>query len=346
MKTLLSLAILCALLCARPVRSADISIVGSSTVYPFMHHVADLFARQTKTRIALEPTGTETGFDYFCAGTADYLPDINNASFAMTLQQFRNCQRNGVRDILAFAIGFDGIVVFSDAASPLDALSLTGIYRAVAAEVPVMGSLKPNNGKTWSDIDAQLPKAPIRVLGPPPTSGTRAFLEYEVIKVACEREIGRPVSGVAMERRCRTVRKDGIYVNVSEDDQFLIDAVAQSHHTIGLVGYGQFQMAGTRVKALAIDGVQPTVTDIASGRYPQSRPLFVYVKAASLKRQPELANLLTLLLGDQVIGADGALAKIGLIPPSEETRAENRTRLNTGQVLECPSLFCVTAPIR
>ncbi len=320
--------------------AADVSIVGSSTVYPFMRHVATIFGRRAKVQVALEPTGTETGFDYFCAGSADYLPDINNASFAMTLQQFRNCQRNGVRDILAFSIGYDGIVVFSDAASPLSELSLEGIYRTVAAEVPTQGALTANPAKSWAEIDRRLPGEAIRVLGPPPTSGTRAFLEQEVLKVVCERLLGRPVNGLAMDRRCRSVRKDGLYVDVSEDDQFLIDAVAQAHNNVGLVGYGQFQLAGNRVKALAIDGVQPTVDAIASGRYPLSRPLFVYVKLTSLKRQPVIAELIALLLSDEMMAPAGELSKIGLILPSPEIRTQNRDRLTTQEKLTCPSSFC------
>src|SRR5690606_29476916 len=125
-----------------------------------------------------------------------YLPDINNASFAMTRQQFRNCQRNGVRDILALFIGYDGIVVFSDTDSLLNDFSRDGFYRAIAAEVAESGSFTANTIRLWSDIDSALPQEPVHVLGPPPTSGTRAFIEQEILKPVCERRLGRPLSSL------------------------------------------------------------------------------------------------------------------------------------------------------
>jgi phosphate transport system substrate-binding protein len=246
-----------------------------------MHHAAAVFGARAGKKIALEPTGTESGFDYFCAGTAKHMPDMNNASFAMTRPQFNNCRRNGVRDVLAFRIGFDGIVVFSAAAGPLNGLSLDALYRALAAEPVGAGTWALNKTRLWSEIDPRLAAEPIHVLGPPPTSGTRAFIEHEVLLPTCERLMGRPLSNIQQQSRCRAVRRDGPYIEVSEDDQFLINAALQSRHSIGLVGYGHFQQAGDSIKALTIDGVAPTYRDIASGDYPLSRPLFIYVKLTS-----------------------------------------------------------------
>jgi phosphate transport system substrate-binding protein len=327
--------------------AADISIVGSSTVYPFMHHAAAVFGARAGKKIALEPTGTESGFDYFCAGTAKHMPDMNNASFAMTRPQFNNCRRNGVRDVLAFRIGFDGIVVFSAAAGPLNGLSLDALYRALAAEPVGAGTWALNKTRLWSEIDPRLAAEPIHVLGPPPTSGTRAFIEHEVLLPTCERLMGRPLSNIQQQSRCRAVRRDGPYIEVSEDDQFLINAALQSRHSIGLVGYGHFQQAGDSIKALTIDGVAPTYRDIASGDYPLSRPLFIYVKLTSLERKPEIVEFLKLLLSDEMMGAKGGLAKLGLISPSPEAVEKNRSTLANSTIVTCPSEFCTElTPLR
>jgi len=329
---------------SQPAHAADISIVGSSTVYPFMLHVATVFGRRVGKQIALEPTGTESGFDYFCAGTADYLPAINNASVAMTREQFRDCQRNGVRDILAFQIGFDGIVVFSDIDSPLDDLGLDELYRALAGEISNAGSFTPNSSRLWSEIDSTLAAEPIRIFGPPSTSGTRVFIEREILRLVCERRLGRRLFSVREQDRCGAVRDDGPYVDVSEDDRFLINAVVQSSHSVGIVGYGNFQSASQGLKALSIDGIKPTYDAIRSTRYPLSRPLFVYVKMASLRRNPQIGELLTLLISDEMTGTNGALAKLGLISPSPDTIAQNRSTLANRTPLECPSAFCAQTP--
>jgi phosphate transport system substrate-binding protein len=192
-----------------------------------MRLVADEFANTSTAAITIEATGTETGFDYFCAGMADFLPDMNNASFAITRQQRRTCNRNGVRDIVAFLIGYDGLVVFTDAASPLSDIGRLDLYRAIAAEVPAAGDLRPNAPAVWADVNGALPGLPIRVLGPPQTSGTRLYIEDGLLKPSCYELLGRLNGGVARETelRCMKVRDDGAYVDVSEDDQFLIGAV-------------------------------------------------------------------------------------------------------------------------
>jgi phosphate transport system substrate-binding protein len=133
-------------------------------------------------------------------------------------------------------------------------------------------------------------------------------------------------------------------VEVGEDDQFLINAVTQSANTIGLVGYGQFRMTGDRVKPVSIDGVAPTYANIENGKYPLSRPLFVYVKLSSLQRKPEILGLLQLLVSDDMIGPDGELAKMGLILPSASTTAQNRATLTAKTPIQCPSPFCLDGP--
>ena len=58
-----------------------ISIVGSSTVYPFTATIAEKFGRQKKFRTpTVESTGTGGGFKLFCSGIGFEFPDFSNAS--------------------------------------------------------------------------------------------------------------------------------------------------------------------------------------------------------------------------------------------------------------------------
>jgi phosphate transport system substrate-binding protein len=337
-------AIIVAATCAaRPLGAAEeISIVGSSTLYPFVRHAVDKYTAASGERVSIESTGTEAGFDFFCAGTAPFLPDINNASVTMTLGQWRTCRRNGVRDIAAFLVGYDGLVVFSADGAPLTGLSLDHLYDAMADEIPVDGTFVKNTRKLWSEINPALPALPIRIMGPPHTSGTRLYIEDEVLGKICLRRLGRLERGASLdtERRCKTIRDDGAYVDISEDDQLLIRLVQGTEGGVGLVGYGQFHLSKVGGRVLRIDGVEPTFANIEQGAYPLSRPLFIYVKMSRLKREPALGQFLSLLLGDEMTGAHGALTAMGLVPPSELIIRQNRDALAEQTEIKCPSQFC------
>src|SRR5512139_1092195 len=88
-----------------------ISIVGSSTVYPFATVVAEKFGKAGGFKAPkIESTGTGGGFKLFCGGVGVQHPDISNASRAIKDSEFQTCQQNGVKDIVEVRIGYDGIV--------------------------------------------------------------------------------------------------------------------------------------------------------------------------------------------------------------------------------------------
>ena len=89
-----------------------ISIVGSSTVYPFSTVVAERFGRNTDFKTPkIESTGTGGGFKLFCGGIGVQHPDITNASRPIKQSEIDNCAANSVRDIVEVKIGYDGIVL-------------------------------------------------------------------------------------------------------------------------------------------------------------------------------------------------------------------------------------------
>ncbi len=115
-----------------------ISIVGSSTVYPFATVVAEQFGRKTKFKTPkIESTGSGGGLKLFCAGVGVEHPDIANASRRIKASEIATCAKNGVKDIVEVKIGFDGIVLAnSKAADASFDLSLRDIYLALAKNVP------------------------------------------------------------------------------------------------------------------------------------------------------------------------------------------------------------------
>src|SRR5690606_13939438 len=89
-----------------------ISIVGSSTVYPFTTTVAEQFGRRGKFKTPkVESTGTGGGLKLFCNGVGVPHPDIANASRRIKPSEVEACEKNGVREIVEIKVGYDGLTL-------------------------------------------------------------------------------------------------------------------------------------------------------------------------------------------------------------------------------------------
>src|SRR5210317_1751737 len=88
-----------------------ISIVGSSTVYPFATVVAENFGRSTAFKTPkIESTGSGGGLKLFCAGVGVEHPDVTNSSRRIKASEVELCASHGVKDVVEIKIGYDGIV--------------------------------------------------------------------------------------------------------------------------------------------------------------------------------------------------------------------------------------------
>ena len=98
---ILSFGMLVATLSAPVVARDYISIVGSSTVYPFATVVAERFGKSTDFATPkIESTGSGGGMKLFCNGLGVNTPDITNSSRRIKKSEFEKCQSNGVTDIV------------------------------------------------------------------------------------------------------------------------------------------------------------------------------------------------------------------------------------------------------
>ena len=89
----------------------QISIVGSSTVYPFATVVSERFGKSGFKTPVIESTGTGGGMKLFCKGIGVNSPDITNASRAIKSSEVELCKKNGITDITEVKIGLDGIAI-------------------------------------------------------------------------------------------------------------------------------------------------------------------------------------------------------------------------------------------
>ena len=309
----------------------NLSIVGSSTVYPFSTVVAENLGKGGKFGTPkVESTGTGGGFKLFCGGVGVQHPDIANASRAIKKSEFDTCAKNGVTDIAEVKIGFDGIVLaYSKKAKAEFALTSKEIYLALAKRVPDPAApdsetLVENPYKTWNEINPALPKSKIEVLGPPPTSGTRdAFAELALehgaesfawlkAKKDSEKEFFKSVS--------QTIRQDGAYIEAGENDHLILQKLGQNPTALGIFGFSYLDQNRDKIKAAKVDGVEPSFENIADGKYDISRPLFFYVKKAHIGMIPGISEYVAEFTAEKAWGPEGYLAEKGLIPLPDALR--------------------------
>jgi phosphate transport system substrate-binding protein len=318
----------------QPAAARDqLQIVGSSTVYPYAQAVSEEFANETGNPApVLESTGSGGGMEIFCQGVGADHPDITNASRAMKASEYDLCQENGVESITEVLIGFDGLsLAVSREGADLD-LTKTQIFKALSKQVPVDGELVDNPYTNWSDIDPSLPDAEILIYGPPPTSGTRdAFVELVMAEGCAELDF---YDGMDTEEVCAPMRTDGPFVEAGENDNLIVQRLEADASAMGIFGYSFLFENQDKLKAVSVNGVEPSAATIESGDYGVSRPLFFYIKNAHRDVIPGMQDYIAEFVSEEAFGPDGYLKERGLVPLGDERRAEVREAALEGTPME------------
>lgn len=317
-----------------------ISVVGSSTVYPFATVVAERFGTKTDfSTPKLESTGSGGGLKLFCQGIGTQHPDITNASRRMKTSEFELCQSNGVKDITEFRIGSDGIVIASfKEAENLD-ITLEQLFLALGSKVPVNGEWVANPNKNWSDVDASLPNKPIRVMGPPPTSGTRDSFNELALAAGCdELPEAADLSKDEHASICESVREDGAFIEAGENDNLIVQKLIGDEGMYGVFGYSFMEENSDRLQAATLNGKIPTAEAIAADDYPVARSLFFYVKKAHVGVVPGIQEYVSEFTSNAAMGQNGYLKDVGLIVPPRAAlmdlmdKAENMPNLTLDEL--------------
>lgn len=354
MKKTLFILIISAFATGLPAAGArdTISIVGSSTVFPFAAVVAERFGKLTDFRAPkVEANGSGSGFILFCKGVGGATPDITNSSRRIKRSEYDLCRRNGITEIVEVMIGYDGIVLAGSRHSDPMNLTRRDLYLALAKWVPgPAGAMVENPHATWKEVNPLLPDVRIEVLGPPPTSGTRdVFVELALeggarsfpdIKALAALPAGqqRKIEALALrlgveeawasllERKGSTaagkdlvtiitqsVREDGTYVETGENDNLIVTKLVASPGAVGIFGFNFLDQNSDKIQGFMLDGKQPTFEVVAAPDYPLRRPLYFYAKKAHFGAVPGIVEYLRHFTSKEVMGTDGYLTEKGLI---------------------------------
>ena len=294
--------------------ATQLKAVGSSTVYPFTTAIAEEFQRANPgISVIVESTGTGAGIKLFCEGVGGQTPDMVNASRQMKKSEYDTCSQNGAKNVIEVPIGIDGLTLIqAKDQAPLN-LTVDQIYKALAANPFGKG---PNTAQIWKDIDPSLPATKIRVLGPPPTSGTRDSLAELILTKGCESDPAMKELKKSDEAKhkevCTKIREDGAFVEAGENDNLLVQKVSADPGALGVLGFSFLEENADRVAPVSIAGIAPSEATISDLSYPGSRRLFVYVKGEHLAAKPAIKQFIESY--SNAWGKGGSLEKRGLVP--------------------------------
>lgn len=315
----------------------NVRVVGSSTLYPFATAVAEATAKTTGGKApVVESTGTGAGMKLFCAGVGQEHPDVQNASRRMKASEYEDCAKNGVKDVVEIQVGLDGIAFAEAAGGANIKLTPVDVYKAIAANP--FG--KPNTAKNWSDVNRALPVMPILVYGPPSTSGTRDALAELILTKGCESDPAmkalKDKDKDAHKKICTGVREDGAYVDSGENDNLIVQKLAQNPKAVGVFGFSFLEENMDKLKGITMSGVAPTYATISDFSYPGARPLYIYVKSAHLKAVKGLDAYVAEWAKSW--GPDGFLKSKGMVVAPESVRTASSEIAKTMKPLDPTTL--------
>lgn len=319
-----------------------ISVVGSSTVYPFATVVAEKFGKTSHFKTPkIESTGSGGGIKLFCKGIGAKHPDIANASRRMKSSELADCKKNGVAEVVEVLIGYDGIVLANAKKAQQLKLSRRDLFLGLAKKIPDPKGgekLVPNSYKTWKQVNSALPDIRIEVLGPPPTSGTRDAFNELALEAGCSSfawiKVLKKTKKSTFKQICHSVREDGAFIEAGENDNLIVQKLVANPSALGIFGFSFLDQNSSKVQGSVIDGFAPSFEAIASGDYPVSRPLYFYVKKAHVNKIPGISEYINEFTSEKAWGNDGYLADKGMIPLGDKERIDMSSSVKKWQVLQ------------
>ncbi|MCB8953247.1 MAG: PstS family phosphate ABC transporter substrate-binding protein [Ardenticatenales bacterium] len=262
--------------------TGDIVTAGSSTVFPLSERMAERFQDEGYAgNITIDSIGSGAGFERFCvAGETD----ISNASRAIKDSEVESCRAIG-REPIEFRVGTDALAVVVSKENDF-------ITEATMEQLALIFS----TAETWADVDPSWPAEPIQRFIPGTDSGT---FDYFVEEVFDQDET--PILAASN-------------LQLSEDDNVLVQGVEGSPYAIGFFGYAYYQENKDKLTILSIDGVEATFDNVETSAYPLARPLFIYSTADIMKEKPQVAAFVDFYLTH----VNEEIENVGYFPASED----------------------------
>ncbi|MBO9309588.1 MAG: phosphate ABC transporter substrate-binding protein PstS family protein [Chloroflexi bacterium] len=274
--------------------TGNIISAGSSTVFPLTRRMADLFRNEGFAgNIEVASVGTGAGFERFCkAGETD----ISNASRPIKASERDDCAKIGREPVAEFYVAIDALgVVVSKDNDFVDNLTKEQLAQIFSGEL-----------KTWRDVNPSWPAETIRLFSPGTDSGTFDYFVEEIFKKDATKIINAPG------------------IQLSEDDNVLVEGVANSRFAIGYFGFAYVLPNLDKIRPVRIEGVEANEANAESGAYPLSRPLFIYSTPAIMQEKPQVAAFINFYVTNVRSQLGSARENINYFPVSDDATNLNK----------------------
>ena len=283
---------------------------GSSTVFPLSERMKQRFEEEGFTgEITIDSIGSGAGFERFCVNGET---DIANASRAIKDSEVESCKAIG-REPLEFRVGTDALAVVVSKEN-------TFVTDVTADELAMIFS----TAVKWSDVRADWPNEDILRFIPGTDSGTFDYFVEAIVAPAYPDADGKPniENGEAAILAASNLQ-------MSEDDNVLVQGVEGSQYAIGFFGFAYYQENADKLTVLSVDGVAPTAESAEDNSYPISRPLFIYTTAQIMQEKPQVAAFVYFYLSN----VNNEILDVGYFPASDEV-LQNAMDAWTGSVIK------------
>ena len=149
--------------------SGNITIDGSSTVFPISEAVAEEFQTENQgVKVSVAQSGTGGGFKKFTKGETD----ISNASRPISTEEMAAAKANNV-EFIEIPIAFDGLsIVVNPKNTWVDHLTVAELKKIWEPGSTV---------KNWSEVRAGWPNVPLKLYGAGTDSGTFDYFTKAIV---------------------------------------------------------------------------------------------------------------------------------------------------------------------
>lgn len=277
----------------------DVSIAGSSTVFPLSTAVLSQWIDEGGPEYSIDSIGSGGGFERFCVEGAT---DISNASRPIKDEEVASCNDIG-REPIEIRVGTDALSVV---------ISTDNYFAQEMTIEELVAAFSANQGDTWADINPDFPAHPIQFFTPGADSGTFDYFNEEVFDEAAPSPMLSATAGNI----------------VGEDDNVTVQGVSGDGCTegdltstcaIGYFGYAYFAENADVLQAVSVDGgdgpVAPGDESVNEGTYPLARPLLMYTDAGVIAEKPQVAEFIAYYLNN----VNDLIADVGYFPAPDES---------------------------
>jgi phosphate transport system substrate-binding protein len=250
---------------------SQLQLAGSTTVQPLAEKLAGEYTKlNSGVKIDIQGGGTSVGITSAGEGTVE----IGNASRAL-----KDEEKKKFPDLKEFTIAFDGIAVVVNPNVKLDTLTKDQVRDIFS-------------GKVTNFKDVGGPDASITIVSREEGGGTRTAFEDMVMlaKDATGKDVKTPIFEKAI---------------LQQSNGQIRTTIATTENSIGYLSFG---FLDSSVKALKLDGIEPTVDNVKNNTYKVSRPLNMLTKGDPKPLAKAFIDFILSDEGQKIVVAEGYMA--------------------------------------